>query len=138
MKQSLSSFFCSLPEQDIASLEERVLLRLVAEQRAVQALRKKKAILGLSLAVTLTIGIGSLLGGNILQSEFWKFLSLIFSDFSTIAAIPIEFATILLETMPIVPLLMFSAAGFFLFWALDYWIQTLKGSSRYRDVFQFN
>lgn len=138
MKRSLSSFFSALPEYDLTSLEERVVRRLIVERRTIYAFQKKKAVFWLSFAAVLTLGVSLVAGASLVQSEFWKFLSLIFSDFSTLVTIPSDFVVTLLETAPIVPLTILSAAGFFLFWALDYWTQIVKKSEGYQKTFQYN
>lgn len=132
--RKIKSLFQELPGQ---------LLSAEAEQRIFTAFRLAQAKVlrrnfYLSVSGTLcslgVLGIASyLLVQSFLQSEFWTFAQLMFSDLSVVSSNITDFLFLLLETLPVAPLLfLFLGLGFF-FWSISLLI-----SIREQNSFRFS
>lgn len=103
MHQKLSQIFKNLPELEPShKLEDFILAKIERERNKI--IREKKALawaglFGSTLAAVYTI---SVFGQEILQSDFWRIISLAGTDISIVAGNRYDYALSLLETFPAV------------------------------------
>ncbi|KKR19845.1 MAG: hypothetical protein UT50_C0028G0007 [Candidatus Moranbacteria bacterium GW2011_GWA2_39_41] len=103
MNRNLHTIFANLPEVGPDSkLSGRIFQAVAAEKDRV--IRKKLLISRLGLATSMTIFLVAIFafGQEILQSEFWSMVSLVFSDMIVVAQNWQDFTASLLETFPTV------------------------------------
>lgn len=78
-------------------------------------LRQQKYIytFGIAFSFAGLLLSGFFFGGTLIQSEFWSIVSIFFSDISSVTNYLGDFILLLLETLPIIPLLAFFVPIFF-------------------------
>ncbi len=103
-------------------LRSRVLARIEKEQKTLLAHRRQMSFAGLVFSTSLfSFGVFQY-GGPLLQSDFWRFFSLIFSDLGLVTVSFQDFAYSLLETLPVVPLFaLFAPLALFL-WSVGFFL----------------
>ena len=115
MKSSFISLFQSLPETELPlGLESRIFeriaeLRLREARRAILVSYARLAVSG-GLFVMACFFVGS----TILGSEFVRTLSLLFSDMTLLAQYGSDFFWLVLETFPVIPVVLLLTPLFFL------------------------
>jgi len=111
--------FKNLLHEPAFSLEERILLALHQERE-----RAIKRSVRVSFALTVVFGtlfLGALvsLGSTLVQSEFWSLLTLLSSDFFVLVRSSQDFGYSLLETLPLVPLIVLLIPLVLFFWSFS-------------------
>ncbi len=114
-----SDYFKKITPVVPASLEKKVLLGLHAVILEEARARHQWAIVGLMLSLSGVAGVVWFLGEFLVQSTFWSLLMLLFSDPSTVANAFQDFGYSLLETLPLLPLILFLIPLTLLFWSLS-------------------
>ena len=101
----IEDVFQEMPGHEPASgLRSRILTCIEQEQTLLLSRRRRMSIVGLVVsAFVFFVGIFQY-GGPLLQSDFWRLSSLLFSDLGVVATSFQDFTFSLLETLPAVPL----------------------------------
>lgn len=95
----------SISSEEREDLQERIFSTL-AVLKATQMRRRRQMVgAGLLLSGTSVVSAVLISGGTFVGSEFWSVLSLFFSDLLVVVNYWNEFSLLLLETLPVVPLL---------------------------------
>lgn len=119
MKPLERTFEAMNREEPRQALRLRILAQIqLLEER--QMYRQKWFSLGmLSLSAVVFFGGMYQYGLVLLQSDFWTLLSLLFSDLGILVGSFQDFAYSLLETLPLVPLLVLLAPVVLFFWSMS-------------------
>lgn len=91
------------PREDF---QGEIFLTITSLQSARLRRRMYSTYAGLLFSGTALVSMAFLFGGAFVQSEFWSILTLFFSDFSIVTSYWNEFSLLLLETIPVIPLLL--------------------------------
>ncbi len=111
-------------------LRGKILNQIAVEQHRIVLVRRRLALFGVALS-GLAFSAGVLMYGQMfLQSDFWTLLSLLFTDLSTILGTSQDFVYSLLETAPVLPLVVFLFPLMVLFWSLG-WFFSQSDASHY-------
>lgn len=98
-------------------LRSRILVRIEREQQILFFRRRQMSFVGLTFSVLIfSVGVFQY-GGPLLQSDFWRFSLLIFSDLGLVISSLQDFIYSLLETLPVVPLSALLAPLALFFWS---------------------
>lgn len=131
MSQKLSQIFKNIPElEPVFKLEGFILARIAREQN--RMIREKKALafaslFGSALAAVYAI---SVLGQEIVQSDFWRIISLIGSDINIVAGSWYDYALSLLETFPALHAALILAPVFILLISLNEYLTLTNQNKR--------
>ena len=119
MKSLQTTFQSMTKEEPRQALRLRILAQIqLLEER--QAYRQKWFSLGmLGLSAIVFFGGVYQYGSMLLQSDFWTLASLLFSDLGILAGSFQDFAYSLLETLPLVPLLVILVPLVLFFWSMS-------------------
>ncbi len=100
-------------------LRDRILaaVALAGEQRT--AAHRRFSLVGMILSGALLLFGGMEYGESLLQSDFWTLMTLLFSDMDFVVRSFGEFGYSLLETLPLLPLLVLFAPLTIFFWSLS-------------------
>lgn len=122
----LRELFKEIRHMPDPGLEERILLALRGE---IEALAERKIWLaraGTFVSLFLFLGILFFAGRTLLQSEFWGTFSLLFSDLSVVANSFQNFFYLLLETIPVVPLVTLLLSLFAVSFSASIWMSLIE------------
>lgn len=122
----LHAVFHDLPESKPGSdFRSRVLVRLGQEQARILSRRRRFSLVGLMFSLSI-LAVGMLqYGAPLLQSDFWAFSSLLFSDWQALAPSLQDFVFSLLETLPVGPLFALLAPLSLFLWSVS-WLLSLS------------
>ncbi len=114
-----------------AMLRMRVLARIEKEESMTLARRQKLSVAGVCISLAVLLFGGIQYGEELLQSDFWTLVSLLFSDLGVIMNSFQDFVYSLLETLPVVPFFAFLAPLALFFWSVSVFLSlSKKGQSR--------
>ncbi len=119
--KKLTSLFQELPGQLLsAEAEERIFTAFRLAQARILRRNFYLSVGGAVLSLGILGAASYLLLQSFLQSEFWTFVRLVFSDLSVVSSNITDFFFLLLETLPVEPLLfLFLGLGAF-FWSTSF------------------
>lgn len=131
MSQRLSQIFKNIPELEPASkLEGFILARIAREQNRIVREKKALAFAGLFGSALAAVYAISVLGQEIVQSDFWRIISLIGSDINIIAGSWYDYAFSLLETFPALHAALILAPVFVLLISLNAYLALANQNKR--------
>ncbi len=116
--------------RDKRTAEERVELRekifsVIASLREKRLKRQKRlSYAGLFLSGVAIVSAVSTYGGAFAQSEFWSIVPLFFSDILVVVNYWNEFSLLLLETIPVIPILLILVPTFIFLLFLNMYFKT--------------
>jgi len=134
MNQKLSQIFKNIPEIEPNSGLEALINQKIGFQK--EKTRKKELIfsyLGLAGSGLATLWAILSFGGAFWQSEFWNMISLLFSDLMIVAGNWKTFAYSLMETFPVINVIMILIPAFALFLSFSFFL-SLRNRSRYAHI----
>lgn len=108
------------------SLESEILQAIMLACEARQKRRLAVAYAGLLLSGVTILYVSLTYGGVILASDFWNIILLFFSDVTVLANYWNDFFLLLLETIPVVPILFVLIPTFFFLLFLSMFFQTSR------------
>ena len=131
MNYKLSQFFKNIQKIEPAEWLEVLIMQKIGLERE-KALKRKlifsyAGLIGSSLAMFGTIFS---FGGAFLHSEFWSMTSLLFSDLMIVAGNWKTYAYSLMETFPVVNVIMILIPAFALFLSISFFL-SLRQKSQY-------
>jgi hypothetical protein len=101
MSEKLNQLFSKISEIEPSLGLEKAVLAYIELEKTKQKKRKRMiSELGFVFSAMAAVFVGATFGNEILQSEFWKLISLAFSDLGMITADWENFMYSLLETFP--------------------------------------
>jgi len=101
MTKKLNQIFKKITElEPSAKLESFILARIERERNKIIREKKALAIAGLFGSAVAAVYAVSIFGKEILQSDFWRIVSLAFSDINIVAGNWYDYALSLMETFP--------------------------------------
>jgi hypothetical protein len=98
-----TSIFKKIARAPRPGLEKRILLALREQERRLFERKARLALVGVWVSGLALTGAGAWAGTALLQSEFWSLLSLAFSDWNVVGSSLQDFFYSLLETLPVLP-----------------------------------
>lgn len=114
-----------------SGLREQILAQIATAQYRAGVARRRWALSGVVLSgVAFSAGV-MIYGQTFLQSDFWTLLSLLFTDLSAILSASQDFLYSLLETAPVLPLVVFLFPLMALFWSLGWFFSQSETSHRF-------
>jgi hypothetical protein len=102
-----------------AGLRARILARLGTEQQRLLSVRRRWSVAGVMVSGLIFFGAWFQYSDALVQSDFWLLSSLLFSDLGAIMVSSQDFAFSLLETLPVIPLLVLMAPLALFFWSMS-------------------
>lgn len=132
MSINYQSLFDKLPNPEPTdSLLPNILLKINQQEK--MATKKRAIIFSLSstLSVILLFFAFKLFQTSLVESGFWRFFSLIFSDFSLVVAYGKNYLLTLLETLPVINLVVFLAV-------ILIFLESIKFLAKNIKAFYFN
>jgi hypothetical protein len=134
MNLKLSRIFKNIPELEPApKLAGFILVRIERERNRIIREKKALAFAGLFGSALTAVYAISALGQEIVQSDFWRITSLIFSDINIIARNWNDYALSLLETFPAVHAVFVLAPIFVLLISLNTYLN-LTNQNKHRHI----
>ncbi len=119
--KTLSHYFKSIACDPPTDWEGRLFARLERVKYERTRRFRRVALFGIGLSLG-GVGMGIVEYGSMLvTSPFWSLLGLVVSDLASILQTLPDFAYSLLETLPIVPLLVLFTSLTLFFWSLSFW-----------------
>lgn len=116
MSDKLEKLFKNTKDlEPAAGLERAVLARIETEKSLIIKRKRIISIFGLTFSGMAAIWAGLTFGSEIAQSEFWRLMSLAFSDLGIVLANWKDFSYSLLETFPVIYIAIIIAPIFTLF-----------------------
>ena len=123
----LSSQFKNIPALPAAGCEARVFAALRNAHLEAARRARQYSFVGFGISVILAASGIVVYGADLFASEFWSLLSLVFSDGSIILQALPDYMASLLETLPIIPLLVLFAPLTLFLWSLAQWSTSVEG-----------
>jgi hypothetical protein len=120
-------FSCVKPPQAPEGLFAKVMSR-IQQEKQYRMLQRRIIIFsfGLVASVGAIIPVFKAVQAGFAESGFWRFFSLLFSDFEVVTTYWQSFALSLLETLPVMSLIMLSAAILVFFGLLRFLTRDIK------------
>lgn len=116
MNQKMRDLFKKIEEiSPQESLGERIIEGVRLEKRRSAIWRLAQSAVGLSLSIAFLFFAWSFFGQSFIQSEFWRLLSLIFSDAQIVLTYWKDFSFSLLESLPVMSIGAFLSSGFLIY-----------------------
>ena len=131
MNQNLSQIFKSVKEIQPPEGLDSLILSRISEAKNKQIKRKLwLASFGLAGSAVLTVYAIAFIGADILKSDFWNIISLVFSDMLIVAENWKEFSLSLLENLPVAGIIVIIAPIVIFLWSLKIYQELKKPNLR--------
>lgn len=101
-------------------LRSRILMAIAEAEEKEATLYRRFSFVGIILSLGTLVWGGIEYGEALLQSDFWTLITLLFSDVDVIMRSFGDFGYSLLETLPLMPLLMLFAPLTLFFWSMSF------------------
>lgn len=135
MSDKLSQLFKEIRDLEPSSGLERAVLVWIEAEKSLKIRRKRIiSVFGLAFSGTAAAWAGLTFGNEILQSEFWKLVSLAFSDLGIVLANWKDFSYSLLEAFPAVYVAVIIAPIFTLFLSISSYLNNHNHSRHYNTI----
>lgn len=106
------------------NLQGKILLAVESLRNSQMRRRMQMTYASLFLSGVGIVAMGFVYGGALVQSEFWSIISLFFSDALTVINYWNEFSLLLMETIPIIPILLLLIPTFVFLVSLSMYFKT--------------
>lgn len=119
MKSNISEIFKNIKEMEPSQKLESLILSEIASIKE-KRVKRKLWLVSFSLATSAALAIYAILviGSEILKSDFWNMINLVFSDMWVVAQNWKEFIFSLLENLPVASIIIIVAPIFIFLWSL--------------------
>ena len=129
MHQKLSQAFKNIPEVEPNSGLEVLIMQKIDFQKAKIAQRNLIfSYVGLAGSGVAILGAIFSFGGSVLEAEFWKLSTLLFSDLAIVASNLPDFFYSLLETFPVISAIAILIPVFTLFLSFNTYLNNRRGN----------
>lgn len=117
MTKNIRNIFEEMVEElPPASLGERIKAGIMAERRRSAIWDLARAVLGLAFSLIFLTSVGIFWGENLMRSDFWNLIYLVFSDIKVVTAYWQDFVFSLLESLPVLPISVFLVSMILIAW----------------------
>lgn len=135
MSEKISRLFKKMKEiEPAAGLEGAILARIEAGKNFKIKRKRIISVFGLALSGVASVYAGLTFGNEILQSEFWKLMSLAFSDLGVISTNWENYVYSLLETFPAIYAAIIIAPVFALLLSISSYLNNHNHNRHYNTI----